>query len=375
MNNSTHMRYAMKFVFLGIPLGFILGLDARGIEPNALETSDENTSILSAYHLNGSVVDWTTETADVALDRLENALCNAINAAKSNGVPNDEANTLVENFLKPHGASNAMVRLIGESVQEETTSDSEGKFSFIGFSRGVYALSAEAPSLKAPGRIAKGRLRYDFSPGRSGNWAFLEIHAYPVTIKGRVTTSDGQPVANAKVTGGPVCLSDVKIYSDPDWREEGLARMRQYALSAETTSNGIYQLDGFIPPSIYEIAGYLGNGSDSLYDTGVPDTAFSRFYADIRVEVAGYTQRTVPRVPLVTETLLGPARRFLHMMLKLSDNPSNKEKLTGFQEKGEVLPSQGDTIPNIDIVMDPVMATESASQENPSPPLPPAIPK
>ena len=362
-NTSAQACIALSLiVFLGTITAF--GID-RTVEASAI---GEN-SLLSAFELRGDVKDETYFMSDEFIADYEYAA--RIRMKGHEAITEQELNSyrlIYDRMENTAHAANATIKLVGPSVQQETTTDSEGNFSFIGISKGVYELSAEAPSRTTPGRKAMGRMRYDFSPGKSGNWAGMEIHAFPVTVEGRVNAADGHPVADAKVTGCGVCLSEYIQQSDSDRLQEGLERLRKFEISTTTASDGTYKLEGFIPPDIISIAGYLDMGPVSLMDTAVPDSAFSRFYADIRVEVAGYTQRTVPRVPLVTENLLGPARRFLHMILQLSENPVNKETLTGFQEKGSVLPSQGDTIPNIDIVLDPVIAAESASQEYPSPP-------
>ena len=355
-------------------VGFLAAIEAGELNPSAEESPLGENSILSAFEIRGNIKDVTQDYSANALAKLESA-SQVIKDPTSTKAERDKAEQIAISMMIPCLVTNAVVKLVGPSVQQETVADLEGNFRFVGVSKGEYELSAEAPSCKAPGRKATGRVRYNFSPGRIGNWAEVEIHAFPVTVQGHVTYADGQPVVGAKVTGGPVCLSDDRKHSDPEWLPAGLERMRQYEISAITASDGSYKLERFIPPPIMpEIIGYLNVGTESLMDTAVPDSAFSRFYADIRVEANGYAQRTVPRVPLVTENLLGPARRFLHLMFQISDYPADREKLKGFKEKGEVLPSQGDTIPNIDIVLDPVIAADSASRENPTPPQPTVAP-
>ncbi len=70
---------------------------------------------------------------------------------------------------------------------------------------------------------------------------------------------------------------------------------------------------------------------------------------DIRVEADGFVQgkENVPRVPLVTEELLGPARRLLKALNQLVVEQDLREK-----EDIPLPASHGNTITGIDIVLD-----------------------
>lgn len=79
---------------------------------------------------------------------------------------------------------------------------------------------------------------------------------------------------------------------------------------------------------------------------------------DIRVEKDGFEQRRVPRVPLVTERLLGRARRILRMKVESLPFLSAPEKEAYLSKAAVDLPtSRGETILGIDIVLERVKET------------------
>ena len=85
------------------------------------------------------------------------------------------------------------------------------------------------------------------------------------------------------------------------------------------------------------------------------------FFADIQVTADGYVQRNAPKVPLVTEPLLGAARRLTKLLIEYSPKLPGEEQKE-YEEIGQVPVSEGTTITGIDIVMDPVADTAGESE-------------
>ncbi|MBU4179856.1 MAG: hypothetical protein KKD14_00530 [Verrucomicrobia bacterium] len=142
--------------------------------------------------------------------------------------------------------------------------------------------------------------------------------------------------------GAPVPFNKQPYFPPVRYENEYL-----YRISTISKPDGSYEFKGFIPPNILEIAYYLG-GCDIATEDG-RNTCY--FYVEIHVEADGYVQgkENVPRVPLVTEELLVPARRLMKCMIQIS--PHSEQEKQEFRER-EILPNScGNTITGIDIVL------------------------
>ena len=160
----------------------------------------------------------------------------------------------------------------------------------------------------------------------------LALHEELITVSGRITDAQGQPIAGAKVTGTLVPIAEVGI---PETR---------IAISDAT---GRYTLPGLEPVSLYRVAGYLNGGN--LEAPGSLHT-----HVEIKVEATGFRQdpARLPKVPLISETQLGPGRR---LWQALSEMATRMGRGDNWQEKKppSLLPSRGSVIPDVNVVLEP----------------------
>ena len=347
---------------------------------------------LDAFELCGAVLNATPDISDEAFEHLERTLKQQYEEYMRLGATEEERLTrYYENLEKvekdaaaisaeegakkalgiagfdpwmsifePTPASNAVVTLRGDSVEQRVPTDAEGMFRFVGITGGEYELGAEAPSGLPSQVIARGRMRWSFVPG-SWEEPEIDIHAYLVNVEGRITTADGLPLAGAKVASCPAFLMDV-LYGAPKRSDRLIEERRRYEISTVSAADGSYELRGFLPPHIWLIRGYLNSGTrDLLGEVSSGDEMLVHFFADIQVTADGYVQRNAPKVPLVTEPLLGAARRLTKLLIEYSPKLPGEEQKE-YEEIGQVPVSEGTTITGIDIVMDPVADTAGESE-------------
>ncbi len=282
----------------------------------------------NTFTVSGTVIDATPDYTQVDFDKIVTA-------------KTEEELGQVFSVLRQtdRPAPNAIVRLRSESITREVVVDSAGKFSLTGVPAGEdYDLWAEAPSRlsgTAGKRMATATARIEqLSSSRRVN---LQLRADRVILRGRLTDADNRPVAGARVRGEPYPLPETRELTPPT----------RFAISE---ADGTYELCDLGPPfGLLAIAGYL-NGGDPTRQGQYP------FFVEVLVEAEGYGQNTakVPRVPLVTEEVLDPARRLLKALSHLENTTRRDERLTVTGEKkGLPLPaSHGNVITGIDIMLD-----------------------
>lgn len=309
------------------------------LSPAALSRGEDNSSEKRAkfpaldrgeqpeYELVGTVVD---ETQKLSYENL----------AKLTAAQSLEELSRVAGGLRPRWpASNVVVTAKGISLTKKTKTDSQGKFKFTGLPGEQYEILVEAPSMffgTGEKRMARARIPFSFDGGSS--WVHLELRTDLVTIKGRIKDSRGQPIAGAKVCGKP--CGGVYLTSELE-----MGHPTRYAIS---DADGFYELKDLVPPGIGDIGCYL-MGLDPL------NTAEMRspFYAAVDVEADGFIQdkKNAPRVPLVTEELLPPARCLLNIYKKWQTLAKGSSDMV--EKEGVYLPpSQGNTITGVDIVLE-----------------------
>jgi hypothetical protein len=277
------------------------------------------------YDLRGTVVDATPDISEEHFAKLV--------AAESE----EEFGQALGKILRDRPAPDVVVTLRGESIARTTVTDPQGRFEFTGLPRGAYEVSAEMPSLFAgagEARMATARKEVTLDTHRQ---VALALRADLVTVSGRIIDDRGRPVAGAAVIGEPYPMPEV-------------AEVTPASVFAVSLADGSYELEGLIPYSLYRIAGYL-NGGDPTESGQYP------FYVEIRVRAEGWVQDRagVPRLPIVTEELLDPARRLLQALsaLEKAHRQDGRYDILG-EKAGLPLPaSHGNTITGIDIVLQP----------------------
>lgn len=290
---------------------------------------DAPDSYPAGYELIGTVVDATQLFFPENLAKLA--------TAKSF----KEFFQILEGMPVTRPAANVVVTAKGVSVTKKAVTDSQGKFKFTGLPGEQYEISAEMPSRffgMGEKRMATARIPFRFDRAA---WICLELRTDYVTVKGRITDSKGQPIAGAKVRGEP----DADLPSECE-----MGFPTRFAIS---DNDGSYELRDLVPPDIEDIAAYLrGLDPSNVIDIRSP------FYVTVYIEADGFIQdkKNAPRVPLVTEELLGPARRYLKIMNNLD---TLLKRNTGYVEKKDLLlpSSQSNTITGIDIVLKKVEDT------------------
>jgi protocatechuate 3,4-dioxygenase beta subunit len=275
------------------------------------------------YELRGAVVDATPDCSEERLARL-----GAVETEKDLGV-------VFREVFAQRPVPHVVVTARGEAVTREAVTDADGHFRFADVPRGEYEISAETPTPPSgtrEKRIATGTMPVTLDA--NNRYVLLELRADRITVRGRITTAGGRPVASAKVIGiheidDPSCMHASQI------------------VTTVSNPDGSYALQGLNPPDLWRTAGYL-NGGDPTADS-------HSFYFVVRVEADDLVQRreNVPRFPLVTQERLELARRLLKAMNQVQTRLEGSSELHERENLGPFPASQGNTIRDIDVVLDP----------------------
>jgi len=241
----------------------------------------------------------------------------------------EEAERVLGEMFGGRPAAGVVVTATNGRVTRKVVSDSQGKFTFAKLPIGPYAVSAMTP---VPAVGQGGKRKVSVSKGTEcGKTIRLVLHEELITVSGRIIDSRGRPIAGARVTGTAVPM-----------REVGLPESR----SAVSNAKGFYALKGFEPLNLYRVAGYLNGGR--LEAPGAFHTQ-----VEIQVKAKGFRQdkASLPRVPLVAEAQIAPARRLWKALSQFAATVGDGED---WQEmKDRPLPaSKGSTITDVDIVLD-----------------------
>jgi hypothetical protein len=306
-------------------------------------------SFAERFELSGRVLDTSLELPETIWSKLESP--NRISQSSE-----------FYSMFNARPASHAKVVLRGVGLEMQTTTDSEGRFVFTGLVPDVYDLIA----FKGGGNGSQGRLRWRFVPGDTEK-PIIEINAHAVTIRGRVLDPAGAPLRGVHVTGSPALINVAAQHHDPDGFEEERERMRRFAISTYSGDDGLYELQGLQPPGIMDIVRYLESGEIAfLAQSRQRGTAYCRALYDISAIRDGYAQRDVTRVPLMTEPMIGAARRLWRVLVRGSADLSEKQKMDfPFIEKGAIPASEGTTIIEVDLILYPADRDAGIASETP----------
>ena len=266
-------------------------------------------------------------TVVVAMPDCSQGLCTILSSLTSQ----ENSERIVGESLGERPVPNAIVTAKSNGVTREEVSDSEGKFTFTNLPIGLYEFSARShtqPVGRDGERIvsAAKSVRVVEKKGI----VRLAVSEEFVTVSGRITNVGGRPVAGAAVTRTAVPV-----------REVGPLQI----VRTVSDANGSYALKGFEPVSFWRVGGYLHGGS--LDAPG----AF-RTQVEIRVVAEGFQQSkdNVPRVPLIAEAQLVPARRLWKTMSRLARTAGKGEHLPEIKDR-QLPSSRGSAITQVDIVL------------------------
>ena len=346
MKVSRPARCALLVLALLIPLELVLFAQSR--------PPSSPPPLQDRFDIEGIVLDSPDILA--YMDKLE-AAARQYNEAASLQY-NEEMFRQALNRPAPPPAPGIVVTLRGEGLTREAKTDSKGKFRFTAIPFGEYEVWAEAPlrptSLDGKTRSAIAKEKISFTQSYPSNERFprnvknveLRLRTDLVSIQGRVTDAQGNPIAGARVTATQDA-SNLFVGAEARCSDN-------YYRTWSTVSNadGSYRIQG-IEPTGGGVEGYLQN------QDGKPraDTV------DIHVEAEGYIQSKehTPRVPTVSEDQVALGRRFL----KVINNFSRKVGKPEIQGKPDAIYplSEGNVIKGIDIALEKDSKAGSSGEE------------
>ncbi|KPK83146.1 MAG: hypothetical protein AMJ81_08530 [Phycisphaerae bacterium SM23_33] len=287
------------------------------------------------------------------------------NLAKLAAAASDEQVRWILGGILRRPAPSAVVTLQGESLRREMTTDLEGRFEFAGLPRGEYEISTEVPSRPA-GRQAKRMAAAKQQVVLDGDRSVtLELRADLITVTGRITDTQGRPIAGAKVTW--IWEPTAHVLESG----EAMRRVESRSVSTVSRADGSYELRGLVPPDVLPTARRLNEGNGySIYHV-------------VRVEADGFEQGKARVLP-VTKELHDAARRLL-MAWKAQEIRTKGSSKIRAKDGLPVPSSTGNTITNVDVVLARAGAaatqpapegagTQPASAPSDSPATPPARP-
>jgi len=250
-------------------------------------------------------------------------------------------------------------------IARETITDDHGQYTFDDLPEGAYEVWAELPSKPAgprastPAAMGRATVRVGAYPGPNAYArgrlpvysADLDLRSDMVTVRGRVTNTEGIPIAGAAVT----CADQFDEQDQRSETSEGDRFLERRTVSGVTGADGSYELRGINPPGMWQTAGYLNGGSGA----GEVKRAFE-------VKADGYRPAT-RTVPLVSEELRDKSRRVLATLQALRQRalqtqPSTRPAPIIGEKPGLPLPaSRGSIITGVDFILPPANAPTPAA--------------
>ena len=201
------------------------------------------------------------------------------------------SSVFAEVFGQPRPVPHAVVTLL--SLPEPTekgrtvTADAEGKFEFFDTGQGPYRIVAQDPRQGTKGGAsAEMTVEHD----RTREHVRIVIHPETVTVKGRVTGSQGQPLTNVTVSARQGHERYVPT--------EGDFTRAYHETTALTDSAGRYELRGLAPAGLWEAGGFEGGGyggADAWYTVTIsaPGYAPAKAYVPVVPEETRRAARTL----------------------------------------------------------------------------------
>ncbi|MDD4017068.1 MAG: carboxypeptidase-like regulatory domain-containing protein [Kiritimatiellae bacterium] len=217
------------------------------------------------------------------------------------------------------------------SSQITTQTDATGKFILEGLPDGHYEVSAEKDVIRDAKRVkARARFLIDLS---EREFAWLNLRTDLVTLKGKVVTPDGVPLAG------------IRVRAEANFGDEATSEwyLRCPGQCATSAPDGSFELKDLVPAEYDTVASYLMN-TNSLRNSSSLFSA--RLYVENSPAVKYFTP--VQIVPLISEETLAYARRYISLMDKLTTSQKGHSRWT--EQEGVSLPlitGNVITIPNI----------------------------
>jgi hypothetical protein len=242
--------------------------------------------------IHGKAEDFTTDLTDEDLSKLA--------ASQSE---KEYAQNLSKMFTPAAPTHPIRVTARSSGTTWQVMAAADGSYSFTGLPNGLYEVFAETlPPVGGSDANLKVSATRKVQTGCGE--LNLRLHRELIVVSGRVIDEQGNPVADAKVTGIAVPTRGTDVDYDS-------------TMLTVSGTDGTYELKGFEPLGIYQSGVYL-SGSEVEFDHS---------HADIRAQKDQFEQdpKTVRWVPLVSEAQIIPARRFRAAVFKAFSAIRNKE--------------------------------------------------
>lgn len=350
------MKFGILFAGVRIlSIGYILevsSLHALGEQTESPASTPAPNEQNILFSLSGTIIDSTPDISEESFSELEHLAQDKDDVKKWAG--NGKCASYLLSMIGTTNCPNAMITLRGDHLHRVTSTDSRGRYTFKDLPAGDYMVTIQTTSrYDVEGSTQplqrQMQIHVPLDNPRHGNF---EVNALSVALRGRVLTTDGRPVGNAKVLGIPY---EYQLWDDP---YSGL-QLAAGQMETQTDAEGFYEFKDLIPLNLYVMVkcSFIGNGNNrELY--------WPKFY-EIHVEADGYTQdsNNIPKIPPISENLMIPTRRLFSLVIPTA--ALSEEDKSKISERSDIPRSEGNTIKGIDIVVNRVDAHSPPSAEVP----------
>jgi hypothetical protein len=295
------------------------------------EEESSSTGNQPGFNVSGSVFDETTWlVSDEKWDRF---------------LLIDNEKDFESGFMSLLHPENIPVLLYGENMIVSTETDSEGGFVFDDVPAGDYTLQVQL----LPDTNVYNQFDSEHGKFRIPEKKLSVPYNYPVELKfewpklslsGRVVDPDGNPIPHATITGWP--------YPVPQTGEPKI----QEKITVTSDEKGEFRMEGIDPvENLYLLTRYVNDGG-LLRVKPDYDVVF-----DLYVKADGYAQlkENLPRVPLVSEDQLIPARKVWKVLSRLGGQSETERVRKNWAVMADVPPhaTTDNKITGIEIVLTP----------------------
>jgi RNA polymerase sigma-70 factor (ECF subfamily) len=288
--------------------------------------------------VSGVVIDGVTDTSLPKLEAVVRCLMEQQKAAKAGDMTryheierqgtSNLLNVVAPTRPIPHATVSLFSREPGShgGGPWTATADAEGKFEFFDVPQGLYRVVAQ-DTRKGTNACPSGALTIEHY--RSHAYVRPVVYPQTVTVRGRVTDSQGRPVTNATVSA--------KQGHEGFVPTEGDFTRAYHEATALTDGEGWYELRELVPAGLWEARGLEGGGYGGAYA-----------WYTVTVSGSGYANAKA-YVPVVSEETRRAARTLMGL-LKSQASPYDK---AGRREAAPVAqpPCQGHVLSGVDFAI------------------------